>query len=54
MQQMLLWPTLVILAGASATIPAVHNSTMRTVLYWLILSPLALGLASAFYLTGTR
>jgi len=54
MQQMLLWPTLAILAGATATIPAVHNSTTRTLLYWLVLSPLALGLVSAFYLTGIR
>jgi hypothetical protein len=54
MQQYILWPTLAILAGASATIPAVQNATMRTVLYWVVLSPLALGLVSVFYLTSIR
>jgi hypothetical protein len=54
MQQILLWPTLAILAGASATIPIVQNSTTRNLLYWVVLSPLAVGLLSAFWLTGIR
>lgn len=54
MQQILLWPTLVILAGASATIPVVQNSTTRNLLYWLVLSPIAVGLVSAFCLKGIR
>jgi hypothetical protein len=54
MQQIVLWPTLAILAGASATIPIVQNSTTRNLLYWIVLSPLAVGLISAFWLTGIR
>jgi hypothetical protein len=54
MQHILLWPTLTILAGASATIPVVQNSTTRNLLYWLVLSPIAVGLVSAFWLTGNR
>jgi hypothetical protein len=54
MQHVFLWPTLAILAGATATIPIVQNSTSRTVLYWLVVSPLALGLASVVCLAGIR
>jgi hypothetical protein len=54
MQQVLLWPTLAVLAGASATIPMVQNSTSRHLLYWVVLSPLAVGLVSVFWLTGVR
>jgi hypothetical protein len=53
MQHFLLWPTLTLLAGASATIPVVQNSNTRNLLYWLLLSPIAFGLLSAVYL-GTR
>ena len=48
MQHFLLWPTLTILAGASATIPVVQNSNTRNLLYWLVLSPMAVGLLSVF------
>jgi hypothetical protein len=54
MQQILLWPTLAILAGASATIPAVQNPTTRNLLYWTVLSPLTVGMVSAFWLAGIR
>lgn len=54
MQQIFLWPTLVILAGATASVPAIQNSTVRNVLYWLVLSPIALGLVSVYCLTGIR
>jgi hypothetical protein len=54
MQQFLLWPALAILAGASSTIPAVQNSTTRNLLYWLVLSPIAVGLVSAMWLAGVR
>ena len=54
MNQILLWPALVVLAGAAASIPVVQNSTNRAVLYWLVLSPLALGLAGALCLLGIR
>jgi hypothetical protein len=54
MQHFLLWPTLTILAGASATIPIVQNSNTRNFLYWLVLSPIAVGLLSAFWLAGIR
>ena len=54
MQHFLLWPTLTILAGASATIPVVQNSNTRSFLYWLVLSPIALGLLSVICLAGIR
>ena len=54
MQQILLWPTLAILAGASATIPIIQNSNTRTLLYWLVLSPLVVGLVTAFWMTEIR
>lgn len=54
MQQVFIWPTLAILAGASATIPAVQNVTTRNLLYWLVLSPLVVGLVSAVWLTGIQ
>lgn len=54
MQQMLLWPTLAILAGATSTIPAVQNSTVRHLLYWLVLSPVAVGLIAVLVFTGIR
>jgi len=54
MQQLYLWPTLAILAGAAVSVPAIQNSTIRNVLYWLVLSPIALGLVSVYALTGIR
>jgi len=54
MQQLFLWPTLAILAGAAVSVPAIQNSTIRNVLYWLVLSPIALGLVSVCCLTGIR
>jgi hypothetical protein len=54
MQQLLFWPTLTILAGAAVSVPAIQNSTIRNVLYWLVLSPIALGLVSVYCLTGIR
>jgi hypothetical protein len=54
MQQFLLWPTLTILAGASATIPVVQNANTRNLLYWLVLTPIALGLLSVVCLAGIR
>jgi hypothetical protein len=54
MQHFLLWPTLTILAGAYATIPVVRNSNTRSILYWVVLSPLALGLLSMACLTGVK
>jgi hypothetical protein len=54
MQHFLLWPTLTFLAGASVTIPAVQNSNTRNLLYWLVLSPIAVGLVSAVCLAGIR
>ncbi len=52
MNQVLLWPALVVLAGAAASIPVVEKSSTRALLYWLVLSPIALGLAGAFCLLG--
>jgi len=54
MPQILLWPTLAVLAGVCAIIPAVQNTTTRSILYWLVLSPLVLGLVSVVCLSGVR
>jgi hypothetical protein len=54
MQHFLLWPTLTFLAGASVTIPAVQNSNTRNLLYWLVLSPIAVGLLSVVCFAGIR
>jgi hypothetical protein len=54
MQQLVLWPTLAVLAGAAVSVPAIQNSTIRNVLYWLVLSPIALGLVGVYCLTGIR
>lgn len=54
MQHLLLWPTMLVLAGGAVTVPVIQNSTVRNVLYWLVLSPLALGLVSVYCLTGIR
>lgn len=54
MPQMLLWPTLLVLGGTAATIPAIQNSNMRNLLYWLVLSPMAMGLVCVAFLGGIR
>jgi hypothetical protein len=54
MQHFVLWPMLVILGGAAATIPVVQNSTTRNILYLFVMSPIAFGLVSAIWLTGLR
>jgi hypothetical protein len=52
MNQIYVWPALVVLAGTAASIPMIENSNNRSLLYWCILSPLALGMAGAFCLIG--
>lgn len=54
MGHMLIWPTLALLAGSAALIPMVENSNNRAILYWVVLSPLALGLAGMVCLVGLR
>jgi hypothetical protein len=41
-----LWPALTLLAGAAVTVPAVHDSGSRSLLYWLVLPTLALSVAA--------
>jgi len=53
-QQLLFWPTLTILAGTAVSVPVIQNSTIRNVLYWGVLSPIALGLVTVYCLTGIR
>ncbi|HKF46296.1 MAG TPA: hypothetical protein VKB38_02990 [Terracidiphilus sp.] len=54
MEHMLVWPTLALLAGAAASVPMVENSNNRALLYWVVLSPAALGLAGIAFLVGIR
>jgi hypothetical protein len=48
MQPTILWPALMVLAGAVVTAPAVENGSHRAILYWLILPSLAVGVAAMF------
>jgi hypothetical protein len=52
MGHLLIWPTLALLAGTAASIPMVENSNNRALLYWVVLSPAALGLAGIAFLAG--
>ena len=54
MVQEIFWLFLIFLAAAIGTVPAIQNTTVRNMLYWLVLSPIALGLVSVFCLTGIR
>lgn len=54
MGHMLIWPTLALFAGAATTIPMVENSSNRAILYWVVLSPAALGIAGMACLMGLR
>ncbi len=52
MQSIILWPALMILAGAVVTAPAVENGSNRAILYWLVLPSLAVGVAAMFARIG--
>jgi hypothetical protein len=54
MDQMVLWPTLALFGAAAASIPMIENSHNRAVLYWVVLSPVMLGLLGAAVLFGVR
>lgn len=54
MMHTILFPTLVLLAAVTASIPVIENSHSRAVLYWVVLSPMALGLLGAALLLGIR
>jgi len=54
MTQTILYPTLALLGAAAASIPVIQNSNNRAVLYWAVLSPVALGLVGAAVLLGVR
>lgn len=48
MQSMLMWPALIVLAGAAVTAPSIQNVCNRAILYWLILPTLAVGIVAMF------
>ena len=52
MQSILLWPALMVLAGAAVAAPAVENASNRAILYWLVLPSLAVGVAAMFTRLG--
>ncbi len=52
MQSVILWPALMVLAGAAVTAPALENSSNRAILYWLVLPSLAVGVAAMFARVG--
>ncbi len=54
MSHVFLWPTLALLGAVAASIPAVQNSNNRAVLYWVVLSPMALGLLGVAMLLSMR
>ena len=54
MPHTVLFPTLALLGAAAASIPVIENSINRAVLYWAVLSPVALGLLGAAVLLGIR
>lgn len=54
MTHMFLLPTLMLLGAVAASIPAIENSHSRAVLYWVVLSPMALGLLAAALVLGIR
>lgn len=48
MHSILIWPALVIVAGAVTAIPAVQNGGNRSLLYWLVLPSIMVGVAAFF------
>ncbi len=48
MHSILVWPALAIVAGATASIPAVQDGGNRAILYWLVLPSLLVGVAAIF------
>lgn len=52
MQSIIVWPALMVLAGAAVTAPAVQNASNRAILYWLVLPSLAVGVAAMFSRMG--
>jgi hypothetical protein len=45
MQSILLWPALMVLAGAAVAGPAMENPSNRAILYWFVLPSLVVGVA---------
>lgn len=48
MHSTLIWPALTVFAGAAVFVPAVEDSGLRTILYWIVLPSLLLGLVVVF------
>lgn len=46
MQSILFWPALVLVAGAVTAVPAVQNGGNRSLLYWLVLPSIVVGVAA--------
>ena len=48
MHSILFWPALVLVAGVATTIPAVQDGGNRSLLYWLVIPSLFVGVAAIF------
>lgn len=48
MHATLFWPALTLIAGGAVSIPLVENAANRSVLYWIVLPPIAVGLLTIF------
>lgn len=48
MHSILLWPVLILVAGTAATVPAVQDGGNRSLMYWLVIPSLFVGIAAFF------
>jgi hypothetical protein len=48
MQSTLIWPALMVFAGAAVTAPSLQNVSNRAIVYWLVLPSLAVGVVAMF------
>lgn len=46
MHSILFWPALILVAGAASTAPAVQDGGNRSLLYWLVIPSLFVGVAA--------
>ncbi len=49
MQSNVIWPALTVLAVALASVPAMENAGNRSILYWVVVPSLLLGLVAVCY-----
>lgn len=53
MHSTLIWPALIVVAGATTAIPAVQDGGNRSLLYWVVLPSIAVGVAAFFTHLGS-